>query len=65
MDPHLLPFAERQAPRYTSYPSANHFDATVDAETYARWLGALRHDARLSLYLHVPYYGISAGSCTT
>ncbi len=55
MDPHLLPFAERQAPRYTSYPSANHFDASVDAETYARWLGGLKEDARLSLYLHVPY----------
>jgi oxygen-independent coproporphyrinogen-3 oxidase len=55
MDPHLLPFAERQAPRYTSYPSANHFDASVNAETYTRWVGALNKDARLSLYLHVPY----------
>jgi len=55
MDPHLLPFAERQAPRYTSYPSANHFDASVDAATYARWLGSLEDGASLSLYLHVPY----------
>jgi len=55
MDPQLLPFAERQAPRYTSYPSANHFDASVNAETYARWLRALDPDSSLSLYLHVPY----------
>jgi oxygen-independent coproporphyrinogen-3 oxidase len=55
MDPQLLPFAERQAPRYTSYPSANHFDASVNAETYARWLRAVDPDSSLSLYLHVPY----------
>lgn len=55
MDPHLLPFAERQAPRYTSYPSANHFDASVDAEIYRRWLGAVDDTTNLSLYLHVPY----------
>lgn len=55
MDPQLLPFAERQAPRYTSYPSANHFDASVNAETYGSWLRALSPDASLSLYLHVPY----------
>lgn len=55
MDPQLLPFAERQAPRYTSYPSANHFDASVNAETYGSWLRALGPDASLSLYLHVPY----------
>lgn len=55
MDPHLLPFATRQAPRYTSYPSANHFDASVNAETYGRWLAALAEDVSLSLYLHVPY----------
>lgn len=55
MDPQLLPFAERQAPRYTSYPSANHFDASVNAETYGSWLRALSPETSLSLYLHVPY----------
>lgn len=55
MDPQLLPFAELQAPRYTSYPSANHFDASVNAKTYERWLRALSPDTSLSLYLHVPY----------
>lgn len=55
MDPHLIPYAERQAPRYTSYPSAPHFDASVDGALYAEWLGALDKNATLSLYLHVPY----------
>jgi len=55
MNPQLLPYAERQAPRYTSYPSANHFDASVDAKTYEGWLRALGQSATLSLYLHIPY----------
>lgn len=55
MDPQLLSFAERQAPRYTSYPSANHFDASVDAGLHRRWLSALDQTTSLSIYLHVPY----------
>ena len=55
MDPHLLPYAERQAPRYTSYPSAPHFSADVDGALYQSWLGALPERAALSLYLHIPY----------
>ncbi|MCB1041208.1 MAG: oxygen-independent coproporphyrinogen III oxidase, partial [Acidimicrobiales bacterium] len=41
--------------RYTSYPTAPHFHAGIDAQTYASWLDALSPDATLSLYLHVPY----------
>lgn len=55
MDPHLVAYAERQAPRYTSYPSANHFSADVDARRYESWLGELAPDSNLSLYVHVPY----------
>jgi oxygen-independent coproporphyrinogen III oxidase len=47
--------AERAAPRYTSYPTAPHFSAAVGAQTYAAWLVALPRDAKLSLYVHVPY----------
>ena len=50
-----LSMAERNVPRYTSYPTAPHFHAGINAATYAQWLKALPHDARLSLYLHVPY----------
>lgn len=49
-----LVLAERNVPRYTSYPTAPHFSA-VEPDVYAEWLGALPRDARLSLYLHVPY----------
>ncbi len=42
-------------PRYTSYPTAPHFHAGVGAADYRAWLGQLRGDDRLSLYLHVPF----------
>ncbi len=44
-----------RVPRYTSYPTAPHFSAAVDAERYRRWLGELPSKATLSLYLHVPF----------
>ena len=51
----LLAFAARHSPRYTSYPTAPHFHAGVDAKTYGGWLERLEPDAPVSLYLHVPY----------
>lgn len=42
-------------PRYTSYPTANHFSSAIDAAAYAGWLEALPGRAALSLYLHIPY----------
>lgn len=53
--PASLALAEKAAPRYTSYPTAPHFHAGVTPELAAEWLGALDCNARLSLYLHVPY----------
>jgi oxygen-independent coproporphyrinogen III oxidase len=50
---HLL--AERSVPRYTSYPTAPHFHAGVGPDIYASWLETLPPEARLSLYLHVPF----------
>ena len=46
---------ERAVPRYTSYPTAPHFEAGFEPEAYARWLGAIRPEAALSLYLHIPF----------
>lgn len=51
----VIALAERNVPRYTSYPTAPHFTPAVDARTYAEWLAALPPDATLSLYIHVPY----------
>ncbi len=50
-----LIFTERAVPRYTSYPTAPHFDPSVSANTYASWLEDLPKSKALSLYLHVPY----------
>ncbi len=44
-----------RVPRYTSYPTAPHFSAAVDAATYRRWLAALDPGASLSLYFHIPF----------
>ena len=55
MTPITLALAERAVPRYTSYPTAPHFGASVDGDIYASWLGALPVRAAVSLYLHIPY----------
>lgn len=41
-------------PRYTSYPTAPHFHAGVDAATVRGWLERL-DGGPISLYLHIPY----------
>lgn len=55
MDPRLQSYAERQAPRYTSYPTAPHFSAAIGAGRVVSWLAALAPETPLSLYIHVPY----------
>lgn len=45
---------QARAPRYTSYPPANHF-GEVTPETVAGWIGDVPAGARLSLYAHIPY----------
>jgi oxygen-independent coproporphyrinogen-3 oxidase len=55
VDPRLLKYAELNVPRYTSYPTAPHFNESVDGAVYARWLSELASDASISLYIHVPY----------
>lgn len=47
--------AQRNLPRYTSYPTAVAF-APVSGEAEARkWLGATRADQTISAYVHVPF----------
>lgn len=50
-----LALAERNVPRYTSYPTAPHFTAAVGPEVYADWLERLPRAATVSLYIHVPF----------
>lgn len=44
-----------RVPRYTSYPTAPHFNAGVGAATLRAWLGALPAGRPLSLYVHIPF----------
>ncbi|MDH5750643.1 MAG: oxygen-independent coproporphyrinogen III oxidase, partial [Rhodospirillales bacterium] len=44
-----------RVPRYTSYPTAPHFNDSVTADVYRRWLGELDVDQNLSLYFHIPF----------
>ncbi|MBN8521649.1 MAG: oxygen-independent coproporphyrinogen III oxidase [Alphaproteobacteria bacterium] len=46
---------DQPVPRYTSYPTAPHFEPAKDASCYQDWLEALPASASLSLYVHVPY----------
>ena len=50
-----LTIAERNVPRYTSYPTAPHFSSAIDSKVYGEWLAALPPDATLSVYIHVPF----------
>jgi len=48
-------YADERLPRYTSYPTAPQFNATVGAETHAAWLGAMPGRSVGSLYVHIPF----------
>ena len=46
---------DQRVPRYTSYPTAPHFSAAVDAACHGGWLRTLDPAVPVSLYLHVPF----------
>jgi oxygen-independent coproporphyrinogen-3 oxidase len=48
-------YASRATPRYTSYPTAPHFQTGFAEERYRDWLSRLNVADPLSLYLHVPF----------
>lgn len=50
----LEAYARQNLPRYTSYPTAPHFGPLAEQD-YRGWLGQVRPDDRLSLYLHIPF----------
>jgi oxygen-independent coproporphyrinogen III oxidase len=51
----IAKYFSARVPRYTSYPTAPHFSANVDAQRYRAWLEGLDPASDLSLYLHVPF----------
>ncbi len=55
MIPGIAKYFSARVPRYTSYPTAPHFSADVDARRYESWLSRIDPASELSLYLHVPF----------
>jgi oxygen-independent coproporphyrinogen-3 oxidase len=55
--PELLAKYDRPGPRYTSYPTAPHFDEEFDETAYRDRLttAAAKGDDPLSLYVHIPF----------
>ncbi|OEJ68917.1 oxygen-independent coproporphyrinogen III oxidase [Magnetovibrio blakemorei] len=44
-----------RVPRYTSYPTAPHFNEGVNGAVYKKWLSELPQGTPLSLYFHIPF----------
>jgi oxygen-independent coproporphyrinogen-3 oxidase len=55
MPPAWVPFAERNLPRYTSYPTSLAFGPAVDDVEARSWLSAMRPDETISAYVHGPF----------
>jgi len=55
MDTIVKKYAAARAPRYTSYPTAPHFQADFSEATYRDWLSELDPAEAISVYLHVPF----------
>ena len=51
----LIARYDARVPRYTSYPTANHFGPEVDAEVVSGWLGAIEPDKPVDVYVHLPF----------
>lgn len=50
-----LDLLSARVPRYTSYPSAPHFNTNIDGNVLHRWLETLPRREAISLYVHVPF----------
>lgn len=50
-------------PRYTSYPTAVHFNSAVGPDQSGAWIAALPETADLSLYVHIPFCGALCWYC--
>jgi len=55
MEQQLLEKYDAPVPRYTSYPTAPHFQPGVTGDTYTAWLAGVAGDDAVSLYFHVPF----------
>jgi oxygen-independent coproporphyrinogen-3 oxidase len=56
-------YAALKVPRYTSYPTAPNFSASVGEADYLRWLADLTPGGEVSIYLHVPFCNAMCWYC--
>ena len=52
---HLLEKYDRPVPRYTSFPTAVHFNHDISQSAYAHLLSSLNPAKSVSLYIHIPF----------
>ena len=46
---------DAKVPRYTSYPTAPHFNPSVGPREFESWIAEIKPDSAISLYVHVPF----------
>ncbi|SCZ49603.1 oxygen-independent coproporphyrinogen-3 oxidase [Epibacterium ulvae] len=46
---------DAKVPRYTSYPTAPHFNADVTPAVFQNWISQIPAGSQISLYLHIPF----------
>ncbi|MBC58240.1 MAG: oxygen-independent coproporphyrinogen III oxidase [Confluentimicrobium sp.] len=46
---------DARVPRYTSYPTAPNFSASVDEAAFGGWIDQIPPASQVSLYIHVPF----------
>ena len=63
MERETLKRYDRAVPRYTSYPTAPHWQAGVADDTYRDWLAAVAESDTCSLYFHVPFCAAMCWYC--
>ncbi len=59
----LLQKYDRPVPRYTSYPTAVHFNEDISQEKYGELLSTISPDKAISLYIHIPFCHILCHYC--
>lgn len=55
VDIELIRRLDKNGPRYTSYPTADRFVDTFNAESYSNWVAQRETGRPLSLYFHIPF----------
>ena len=46
---------DAKVPRYTSYPTAPHFNADFGPKQFSNWIEGIPEGSAISLYIHVPF----------